>query len=140
MPFVNLCKENNFYLLDCKTKKEFLNVSTSLLIKKGFMNEEESNRLMERENISSTEIAQYVAFPHFITHRSSFFAVFNLKQQILWHDNYVKLIIVMGYNKKDINNKIAIKYLFTNISQENKINKLVNSKTLEEFIEVIRKE
>lgn len=140
LPFVNLCKENNFYLLDCKTKKEFLNVSTSLLIKKGFMNEEESNRLMERENISSTEIAQYVAFPHFITHRSSFFAVFNLKQQILWHDNYVKLIIVMGYNKKDINNKIAIKYLFTNISQENKINKLVNSKTLEEFIEVIRKE
>lgn len=138
-PFIKMCKEEEFYIVEkAKTKDELLQQITETLVAKGLLNKEEAANIIERENLSSTEIVSGVSFPHCIVKTNSFLSIFILKQPVFWNSNYVKLVLVMGYNKSNKGNKEAIKYLFSNLSDQKKLERLLKTRTFDEFINVLR--
>ena len=138
-PFIKMCKEEEFYVVEkAKTKDELLQQITETLVVKGLLNKEEATNIIERENLSSTEIVSGVSFPHCIVKTNSFLSIFILKQPVFWNSNYVKLVLVMGYNKSNKGNKEAIKYLFSNLSDQKKLERLLKTRTFDEFINVLR--
>lgn len=139
-PLIKLCSDENFYCLNQSIeKKEILDYLTNDLQRKGYLTEEESLNLLEREGLSSTEIALNIAFPHCHVSGKSFLAVALLKQPIIWKNNVVQLILLMGLNQEDLKVKDAIKYLFRNIQDIEKVNNLIKSKNFDDFINVLRR-
>lgn len=138
-PFIRLCSEDDFYIVEKKrSKNEFLEYVNKILMEKGRISDEEARNILERESLSSTEIAPGVSFPHCIVRGKSFISIFILKQPIFWSANYVRLVMVMGYNKQSKGNKEAIKYLFSNLAEPKKTEKLIQTETFKEFIDILR--
>lgn len=139
-PFKNLCDKDNFYIIDkLKSKKEFFQMASNQLVEKELITPEEINNILEREKLSSTEIAMGVAFPHGIVSSKSFLAIYIFKQPIFWHTDYIRMVLLMGYNKNErVGNTNAIKYLFSNLFDFQKIEKLMSSVDFDEFIENLR--
>lgn len=101
-PFIKMCSRNEFYMIEkAKTKDELLQQITETLINKGKLSKEEAGNIIERENLSSTEIVSGVSFPHCIVRSNSFISIIVLKHPVYWHSNHVKLVLVMGYNKNN---------------------------------------
>jgi len=139
LPFTKLCLNDNFYSINHTTDKNaLLEFLTKDLIHKGYMTVEESQGLINRESISSTEIAINIAFPHCVVSGKSFLAVAVLKQPIIWKNNVVKLVLLMGLNLNDTRSKDAIRYLFKNISEVDKVNSLLKVKDMSEFVKKVR--
>ena len=138
-PFIKLCSEDDFFFVDkVRSKNEFFSYANKILVEKGRLDSTEAENIIERENLTSTEIAPGVAFPHCIVKGKSFISIFILKQPIFWNSSYVRLVMVMGYNKSGKKNQEAIKYLFFNIANQTKTNKLIQTESFKEFIEILR--
>lgn len=139
-PLLKLCCDENFYYINQNLgKKEILDFLTNDLQRKGYLTEEESLNLIEREGLSSTEIALNIAFPHCHISGKSFLSVAMLKQPIIWKNNVVQLILLMGLNQEDLKVKDAIKYLFRNIQDIDKVNSLIKSRNFDDFINILRR-
>lgn len=139
LPFAKLCLNDNFYAINHTIDKNaLLDYLTKDLVNKGYMTAEEKQGLINRESISSTEIAINIAFPHTIVCGKSFLAVAVLKQPIIWKNNIVKLVLLMGLNINDTRSKDAIRYLFKNISELDKVNCLMQVKNMSEFVKKVR--
>lgn len=139
LPFSKLCLNDNFYSINRSVDKiTLLEFLTKDLEQKGYLNPQERQILINRESISSTEIAINIAFPHCIISERSFLAVAVLKQPIVWKNNIVKLVLLMGLNLNDTRSKDAIHYLFKNISDVEKVNALTRVKNMSEFVERVR--
>ncbi|MDD5791844.1 MAG: PTS sugar transporter subunit IIA [Erysipelotrichaceae bacterium] len=139
-PFMALCDKRNFFVIEkVKSKNDFLLWATSDLIKRGYLTNDEALKILERENLSSTEIAMGVAFPHGIVSSKSFLAIYIFKQPVYWQSNHVRMALLMGYSNKESNgNSNAIKYIFSNISDQVKVEKLVATTTFDDFIRILR--
>lgn len=143
VPFLQVYHQDEFHLVDENTSCEFdrfsfLKWATEILVKKRRLSMAEALDILKREELSSTEIASGVAFPHCTISGSSFLAVFLLRQPIFWQKNYVRMVLIMGYNKKNSGNRKAIKYLFSNISDANKLEKLIMAESSDEFLKIMR--
>ena len=139
-PLIKLCHNENFYYVSQNLdKKGILDFLTNDLHRKGYLSSEESMNLIERERLSSTEIALNIAFPHCHVTGKSFLSATVLKQPIIWKNNVVQLILLMGLNKDDLKVKDAIKYLFQNIQDIEKVNNLIKSRNFDDFISVLRR-
>lgn len=112
---------------------------TSRLIENGYLTGNDAENILQREKLSSTEIALNTAFPHCLIDNPSFLAITILKQPVLWDKNYVRLVLLMGINKNEDSNRDAIKYLFDSLTSE-KIRILLESADYKEFITIIGEE
>lgn len=139
-PLLRMCFSDNYYLLNhMADKNQVLELLGEDLVRKGYLNEDERQNLFERETLSSTEIALNIAFPHTLIEGKSFLTVAILKQPILWKNNVVQLVLLMGLNQEDAQSKEAIRYLFESIRNIDKVNALIRSKSFDEFIDVLRR-
>ena len=131
--------ENYFILSGSQSKDKVLDYMTSRLIENGYLTGNDAENILQREKLSSTEIALNTAFPHCLIDNPSFLAITILKQPVLWDKNYVRLVLLMGINKNEDSNRDAIKYLFDSLTSE-KIRILLESADYKEFITIIGEE
>ncbi len=139
-PFLKLCHDENYFILSgSQSKDKVLDYMTSRLIENGYLTGNDAENILQREKLSSTEIALNTAFPHCLIDNPSFLAITILKQPVLWDKNYVRLVLLMGINKNEDSNRDAIKYLFDSLTSE-KIRILLESADYKEFITIIGEE
>lgn len=139
VPFIKLCYNKNFHVIvQPLDKNAVLNYLLDDLIENEYITTEEKENIFLREQLSSTEIALNIAFPHAMISGKSFLSVAILKQPIIWKNNPVKVVLIMGLNKKDKDSKDAIRYIFKNITNIDKVNQLAKTESFNEFIKIIR--
>lgn len=107
---------------------------------KNYITDSFKKDVMRRENISSTSFTQGFAIPHSIncTAQKSCITFLSIKEPVRWGVNNVRLVILFGISNKD---KKMKKYFFDWISElitdSNKINSLVNSKTNDDYLRIL---
>lgn len=97
-------------------------------------------RILDRENIESTEYGNYIAIPHALKQddREQWIAVAKLDKAIIWNNQKVQLIFLM--NIRDHNkvswfmSKISIALTKESISKQ-----LINADTFKDFIDEFKK-
>lgn len=136
-PFLKLCHKENFFILTgLQGKRKVLTELSNRLICSGYLTAMEGENLLQRENLTSTEIALNTAFPHCLINSPSFLAIAVLKQPVFWGKSYVSLILLMGINNQESTNQDAIRYLFDSLTSD-KIRRLLDSESFAEFIEIL---
>lgn len=120
-----------------KTKEELLDHVLSIMLEKGYVSELEIIDLMKREDLSETVINSVVALPHCIKTGDSIGAIVTLEEPIRWGDKDVRIIILSCINPKVRIEKRLFPMINKKTKHENNINKLIESKSLDEFINVI---
>lgn len=98
--------------------------------------------VLERENYSSTEYNNLIAFPHAIHARSesTFVAVVVLDQAIQWDEGEVKVILLSSIednNEKDLGN--FYKVISTIITDKTILWQIVNNPSYENFIAIVNR-
>lgn len=137
VPLLNLCRKHLFYVFDGTNKDSLLDIVLKDLLDKEYLNDDEVNRLLQRESLSSTEIALDVAFPHVTVSKQSFLAVIVCKNEVEWKHNKVRLVFLMGFNSQ-MESKKTVKYLFNKIKDESVVRRLMDIRVFEEFIEIMK--
>ena len=137
VPLLNLCRKHLFYVFDGTDKDSLLDIVLKDLLDKEYLNDDEVNRLLQRESLSSTEIALDVAFPHVTVSKQSFLAVIVCKNEVEWKHNKVRLVFLMGFNSQ-MESKKTVKYLFNKIKDESVVRRLMDIRAFEEFIEIMK--
>lgn len=138
---MSMLEETIFYPnIDVENKKMLLELVLANLEKKKYLTDKESIQLLEREKLTSTEIAMNVAFPHVIIEGKSFIAVSILKHPIYWKNNFVKIVVLMGLSKNDDKTRSAIQYLFKRLSNVEVISKIEKTSKFENLIKIIKGE
>ena len=137
IPLLNLCRKHLFYVFEDTEKDALLDVVLKDLLEKEYLNEDEVNRLLQREALSSTEIALDVAFPHVTVSKQSFLAVIVCKDGVEWKHNKVRLVFLMGFNTQ-AESKKTVKYLFNKIKDESVVRHLIGVREFEEFVEIMK--
>ena len=138
-PLLKMIEESNFISnFDVETKEDCLDKLLSLLISKKLLSKLESEKLLERERLTSTEIVSNVAFPHILIQGNSFLYIAILKQPILWKTTHIKVVLLMGLNEKDRNDQNAIKYLFNRLKDVETLSVIGKVDTFEEFLNILK--
>ncbi len=124
-------------------KSEIMNFALDTMIEEGIVTIEYKNSIFNRENMGSTALNYMISTPHGnpkYVNDSCIFTVINEKP-INWDNEKVSLMFMININEKDI---LDLKTLFNfiyEISQDKAlIDDLINSKSYEEFIKIVRKE
>lgn len=135
-----LTNENIILNAKVDSKEEAIKLSGSILVDKGYVDNHYIEKMLEREQLTSTYMGNFVAIPHgtedskqFVKHSGiSFVQVPNGVD--FGGGNMVKLLIgIAGKNNEhlDILSKIAIV-----CSEEENIEKLVQATTAEEILSI----
>jgi mannitol PTS system EIIA component len=133
-------KENIRLNVTIPTKEEAIKLTGSVLVEQGYVDADYIEKMLEREQLTSTYMGNFVAIPHgtedskqFV--KSSGIAFIQVPQGVdFGGGNMVKLLIgIAGKNNEhlDILSKIAIV-----CSEEENIEKLVNAKNSQEVLEL----
>jgi mannitol PTS system EIIA component len=122
------------------TKEEAIRLTGSVLVEKGYVDASYIEKMLEREELTSTYMGNYVAIPHGTEDSKEFvkesgISVIQVPQGVdFGAGNIVKLLIgIAGKNNEhlDILSSIAIV-----CSEEENIEKLVNAKSAEEILSI----
>lgn len=135
-------KEDCFFKLNCTTKEETMNVLCNHLKNERGFTEEIINSIYEREAMSSTDVGNYIAIPHTLSEGNfqSVVSIAILDQAIQWNNEKVKIVFLICLNKNDSENITIFKDLYRVFSSTASVDKLMNSQSFSEFIEVIERE
>lgn len=135
-----LSKENILLNQSVDTKEEAIRLTGSILVKEQYVDSNYIEKMMERENLTSTYMGNFVAIPHGTEDAKQFVKESGIsfvqvpKGVDFGSENIVKLLIgIAGKNDEhlDILSKIAIV-----CSEEDNIEKLVEAKTAEEIMSI----
>lgn len=135
-----LSKENIKLNVSVGTKEEAIRLTGSILVDKGYVDEGYIDKMMEREQLTSTYMGNFVAIPHGTEDSKSFVKASGISfVQVpngvdFGGGNVVKLLIgIAGKNNEhlDILSKIAIV-----CSEEENIESLVNANSAEEVLAI----
>lgn len=135
-----LSKENILLNQSVDTKEEAIRLTGSILVKEQYVDSNYIEKMMERENLTSTYMGNFVAIPHGTEDAKQFVKESGIsfvqipKGVDFGSENIVKLLIgIAGKNDEhlDILSKIAIV-----CSEEENIEKLVEAKTAEEIMSI----
>lgn len=134
--------EDCFFKLKATSQKEVMDTLCNNLRKRDGFTDEIINSIYEREEISSTDIGNYIAIPHTLS-KGEFKSVVSiaiLDQPIQWNNEKVKVVFMICLNKKDSSNIAIFKELYKVFSSATSVEKLVSSRSFSEFIAVLERE
>ncbi|WP_066070914.1 PTS sugar transporter subunit IIA [Neobacillus soli] len=135
-----LAKENILLNASVASKEEAIKLTGSILVEKGYVDASYIGKMLEREQLTSTYMGNFVAIPHGTEDSKSFvkesgISFIQVPQGVdFGAGNIVKLLIgIAGKNNEhlDILSKIAIV-----CSEEENIEKLVSAKSAEEILAI----
>lgn len=135
-----LVKENIRLNTVVGSKEEAIRMTGGILVERGYVDANYIEKMLEREELTSTYMGNFVAIPHGTEDSKDFvkesgISFIQVPQGVdFGAGNIVKLLIgIAGKNNEhlDILSNIAIV-----CSEEENIEKLVNAKTAEEIIEI----
>ncbi|WP_318509678.1 PTS sugar transporter subunit IIA [Bacillus sp. T3] len=135
-----LTKENIRLNMSVGSKEEAIRMTGNILVEKGYVEADYIEKMLEREELTSTYMGNFVAIPHGTEDSKDFvkesgISFIQVPDGVdFGAGNIVKLLIgIAGKNNEhlDILSNIAIV-----CSEEENIEKLVNAKTAEEILEI----
>ncbi|WP_440897648.1 BglG family transcription antiterminator [Amphibacillus sp. Q70] len=132
-----------FLQQDLPDKESVITFLCDNLYKKGLVQKDYLNFVLEREAVSPTSFGNLVAIPHPITPvtEKTFWTVCTLKQPIVWQDEQMVQFICLLNIKKSSQGDLdhMFKKLISIIENRVTVQKLIESKTVEELIEIMEK-
>ncbi|MCH3965949.1 MAG: BglG family transcription antiterminator [Clostridium sp.] len=140
----NELKYEAFFRKDCfykekslKTKEEVIQFLTNEMIRKGFMTEVTKDSVIERENMSSTELGHLVAVPHPIVNdmNVSSIAILVLDKAIMWDEHHVQVVFLISISKDKFKlwETIFVK-LFKYLVEEGGVKELIKHSDYDKFM------
>ncbi|MBU8879294.1 PTS sugar transporter subunit IIA [Bacillus sp. FJAT-29790] len=135
-----LAKENILLNAAVASKEEAIKLTGSILVEKGYVDSNYIEKMLEREQLTSTYMGNFVAIPHGTEESKSFvkesgISFIQVPQGVdFGAGNIVKLLIgIAGKDNEhlDILSKIAIV-----CSEEENIEKLVSAKSADEILAI----
>lgn len=96
--------------------------------------------IIEREQVSATDIGNLVAIPHAICEGdfTSCIVVVILDKPILWDKEMVQMVLMICFNQRDKDNAALFRELYRCIKSMTKVHKMIDAKDYQTFIELIR--
>lgn len=120
-----------------KSKEEVIEFLTNEMIEKGFISENTKASIIEREDMSSTEIGHLVAIPHPIDNDMSVssIAILVLDKAIIWDEHHVQVVFLISISKEKFKlwETIFMK-LFKYLVEEGGVKELIKNKDYDKFI------
>lgn len=98
LPMVNLViKEENFFVIDKENYIDSISFISEELIKRGEVDEQFKDRVLERESKAPTSFDNYIALPHALNFKGDRIdiALGTLKKPLMWYGNEVRVIILL---------------------------------------------
>ena len=86
---------------EAKTAHEVIRKISDIMIEKGYINKDIQKSIFDRENISSTEIGNFVAIPHALKNDmdEAAISVGILKEPIIWDKKKVRIVFLLSIPK-----------------------------------------
>lgn len=112
---------------------------SNLMKNKGYVKAGFSENVLERENRSSTYIGKGIAIPH---SREEFvvipkICIVSLKKPVYWHENEIKVVIILALRFKDVTTTKSFFKSFYNILDNDKaVNKVLNAADSRELAKI----
>ncbi|QRG86878.1 transcription antiterminator [Bulleidia sp. zg-1006] len=130
---------NLFFNIQGRNKDEILTIIEKKLIDTLAIEQDLMEAIMEREQLSTTEIGHLFAMPHAIKSGDfkSFIAVFRNDKKIIWSTEEVQLIFILLLNRKDLNKIEILKKLYKKIGEYKIVDQLLSSYSYLEFIHIL---
>ncbi|MBC2456094.1 BglG family transcription antiterminator [Clostridium beijerinckii] len=142
LKFLEFTEEELFFPeKNLKSKEDILNFMLNEMVKKSFIGEEDKEYFYKRENISSTEIGNFIAIPHAIdiSPKISKVCILINKKPVKWEEENVRLVILMSIEKElYIEFESIFENLYSVLSDEERVSKLMNVRNYKDFIKLLR--
>ena len=139
-----LAKENILLNASIGSKEEAIRLTGSILVDKGYVAADYIEKMLEREELTSTYMGNFVAIPHGTEDSKSFvkesgISFIQVPQGVdFGNGNIVKLLI--GIAGKDNEHLDILSSIAIVCSEEENIEKLVAAKTAEEILAIFDEE
>jgi mannitol PTS system EIIA component len=139
-----LAKENILLNASVGSKEEAIRLTGSILVDKGYVDTDYIEKMLEREELTSTYMGNFVAIPHGTEDSKSFvkesgISFIQVPQGVdFGNGNIVKLLI--GIAGKDNEHLDILSSIAIVCSEEENIEKLVAAKTAEEILAIFDEE
>jgi mannitol PTS system EIIA component len=139
-----LAKENILLNASVGSKEEAIRLTGSILVDKGYVDADYIEKMLEREELTSTYMGNFVAIPHGTEDSKSFvkesgISFIQVPQGVdFGNGNIVKLLI--GIAGKDNEHLDILSSIAIVCSEEENIEKLVAAKTAEEILAIFDEE
>jgi mannitol PTS system EIIA component len=139
-----LAKENILLNASVESKEEAIRLTGSILVDKGYVDTDYIEKMLEREELTSTYMGNFVAIPHGTEDSKSFvkesgISFIQVPQGVdFGNGNIVKLLI--GIAGKDNEHLDILSSIAIVCSEEENIEKLVAAKTAEEILAIFDEE
>lgn len=131
-----------FEQLEFKTKEQVLNYICDQMEQQGYVTSHYKQSVFDREKIMSTDLGNRIAIPHGSEQEivESKIAIVTLKEPILWDKNEVEIVFLIAMTMKEPKKtKNVLKDLYAIMDSKNMVDKLVQLKTKEEILKLIRR-
>lgn len=124
-----------FTSIDAQNKEDAIETMCESMIKENIISLETKEGILKREEMSSTEINELVAIPHFITqnNKKSVLAVGILKKPIIWNKTHVQLVFLGVLDPKIKQNRKVFTMIYKLTQNINTVKELVEIDNLSYF-------
>ena len=124
-----------FTSIDSQSKEDVIETMCKAMIENGIISHETKEGILKREEMSSTEINELVAIPHFITqnNRNSVLAIGILKKPITWNKTQVQLVFLGVLDPKVKKNRKVFTMLYKLTQNIDIVKELVDIDNLSYF-------
>lgn len=120
-------------------QEEIITFLCQKLEEKGFCQEDYLQKVLDREQISSTSYGNYYAIPHAIKREANenAIAVCSLKKPIYWGNHKVKIVFLLSFkSERDESFEALFEQLFYLLEKKDIIKKLASKKSYDEFMKL----
>lgn len=136
----NIFDKSSFFKMSINTKNEIFEKVPFILKEKGLIENSDIKSILDRENISSTEIGNLVAIPHTIVkNKETVISTIILEKPIIWDKQEIQLIFMIFFNPDEKHKFYIFKYLYNLVKNESLVKSILNTNDFENFIELLDK-
>lgn len=135
----SLFQEDLFFTeYEFQTRQECLLFLTNRLISEGLIHPSVQQEVLQREEISTTELGNLTAIPHCITDQQSRMAIVILKKPIQWKNEKVQLILFGCVNPKEKQSKKYFPQIYKKANQITWVKEALQQKQFDSFVNFIK--
>lgn len=117
-----MSEETYFNVSNIDNRFELISYIGEKLIAKNYLDSVELENIIDREYQSSTVIAENIAMPHTVVKGESFISITNLTHPIVWKNNIIKIMVIVGLKSNNLKNREIVESLLRqckNLQMEN---------------------